>query len=1066
MARKTEAPDAPEPGGADVWSGLEEWANTPEFRDMLHREFPEDATAWNDPVTRRTFLTIAGATAALAGAGCSPRPASREKIYPYVRQPEHITPGLALFFATGCTLNGITVGVLAKSREGRPVKLEGNPSHPGSLGGIDSLTQASLLNLYDPDRSKQIKKNNSPTGWDTAAAELRAALDRLRQPNEQRAIRILTDTVCSPTFGAVIDEFIRTYPTAKWVQYEPVNRDNVREGAKLAYGAYVNTIYDFTKALRVVSLDADFLVTGPAAVRYARDFNQLRKTQLKEGNSVPTADEMNRLYVVESMLTATGAVADHRLAMRSADVEAFVRALARELGVSAGDVKAPGDSTSWVAAIAKDLKAFRGRSVVLAGDHQPPAVHAICHAINGALGNVGTTVINTEPVEVKATNQLEEFKELIKEMNAGSVGALFIVGVNPVFTSTADVDFASALRRVALKVHIGQYEDETAVACDWHINEAHYLETWGDGRAYDGTASISQPLIAPLYGGRSAIEVFSYFLSEQADLSPREIVKGHWQRIWPKNGGSVGTFESGWQAALRDGVIPNTARPRVNGQPNAGNIPAYKAPATTIEVNLRADPTIYDGRFANNAWLQELPKPITKLTWDNAIILSPRTAESLGLKSRIESTGGGEHGRAMAPVAELTIGGRSVKGAVWIQPGHVDNSATVYLGYGREKGGKVAHGTGFNAYLLRTADLAWNVVGADIKPTGGEYILACTQAHFRMEGRRPVRSATRDEFAKNLEENKGLNKAALFAKVPKVAAPEWKAIDELVPGNEARDLEHRHQHNGKHDEESHEEHNHDPRTVPLSLYPETNKQHRRWAMAIDLTTCVGCNACISACIAENNIAMVGKNEVIRGREMHWIRVDRYYEGKDPADAANLVTHFQPVPCQQCEKAPCEVVCPVAATVHSFDGLNDMVYNRCVGTRYCSNNCPYKVRRFNFLTFGDWKTDTYKLMRNPEVTVRERGVMEKCTYCVQRIRLAEVEAERVGRPVRDGEVLTACQQACPADAIVFGDLSDPKSRVNVWKSQPTNYGLLAELNTMPRTTYLATIRNPNPELARA
>src|SRR5262245_58404653 len=503
MARKTELSESAEAGGADLWAGLEEWANTPEFHDMLHREFPEDATAWTDPISRRTFLTIAGATAALAGAGCSPRPASREKIYPYVRQPEQLTPGLPLFFATGFTLNGITTGVLAKSREGRPIKLEGNPSHPGSLGGIDSITQASLLNLYDPDRSRQITKNNVPTGWDAAVAELRATLDRLRA--DQKQIRILTDTVSSPTFGAVFDEFIRTYPSTKWVQYEPANRDNAREGAKLAYGAYVNTIYDFTKALRVVSLDADFLVSGPAAVRYARDFNQLRKTHLKEGDRVPKAEEMNRLYVVESMLTPTGAVADHRLAMRSADVEAFARALARELGANAGDAKAPGDSARFVTAIAKDLQAFRGKSVVIAGEHQPPAVHAIAHAINGALGNIGKTVINTEPVEVRAANQLEEFKELVKEMNAGSVGALFILGVNPIFTSPADIDFRSALGRVGLKVHLGHYVDETAIECTWHFNEAHFLETWGDGRAYDGTACVFQPLISPLYNGRSAI---------------------------------------------------------------------------------------------------------------------------------------------------------------------------------------------------------------------------------------------------------------------------------------------------------------------------------------------------------------------------------------------------------------------------------------------------------------------------------------------------------------------------------------------------------------------------------
>jgi molybdopterin-containing oxidoreductase family iron-sulfur binding subunit len=1053
-------------GEREIWSSLEELTGTPEFQNMLHREFPEDATAWNDPVSRRTFLTIAGASAALAGAGCwSPRPASREKIYPYVRQPEQMTLGLPLFFATGFTLNGITVGVLGKSREGRPIKLEGNPTHPGSLGGIDSITQASLIDLYDPDRSRSIVKNGgaTPTTWETALTELRTTMDRLK--GEGKAVRILTETIGSPTLGSLIDEVVKTYPNTKWVQYEPANRDNSRQGGFLAFGRYVNTIYDFSKALRVVSLDSDFLVSGPTCARYSRDFNRLRNTHLREGEKVPKADELNRLYVIESMLTATGGVADHRLPMRSSDIESFARALARELGVAAGDAQPPTGALKWVSAIAKDLQAFKGKSVVIVGEHQPPAVHAIAHAINATLGNNGTTVIHTEPVEVKPTNQTEEFKALVGEMNTGTVAAMFILGVNPVYTSPADLDFAGALKKVPIKVHLGQHIDETAVACDWHINEAHYLETWGDGRAYDGTASVCQPLIAPLHGGRSAIELMAALLPEAAELHPREIIKNYWRKNWPQNGGSTGGFDSGWQVALRDGVIANSARPRI--EVNAGNIPAYKAPAAGMEVNIRPDPTIFDGRFINNSWLQELPKPITKLTWDNAIIVSPATAKAKGLEYRMESTGGGEHGRAVAQMAELTVNGKTVKGAVWVQYGHADDSITVHLGYGRRKTGKVGAGTGFDAYPLRTTTAASTATGADIKGTGEEYILACTQAHFSMQGRRPVRQATRDEYEQNWVAHQKDPDYPLFAKVPKVAAPEWQSIDQTLPGNEHGSHGHHHHHDEKSEGEKHEEHKGDPRLKPLTLYPETNKDDKvaRWAMAIDLSKCTGCSACLSACVAENNIPMVGKKEVTRGREMHWIRIDRYYEGDPASGPENIATHFQPVPCQQCEKAPCEVVCPVAATVHSFDGLNDMVYNRCVGTRYCSNNCPYKVRRFNFLTFADWKTDTYKLMRNPEVTVRERGVMEKCTYCVQRIRSAEIEAERVGRRVKDGEILTACQQACPAEAIVFGDLSDAKSRVNQWKQQPTNYGLLAELNTMPRTSYLAAVRNPNPELAK-
>ena len=1109
MSRSTDVPHPVPAGETELWRGLEEWAGTPEFQAMLHREFPEDATAWADPVSRRTFLTVAGATAALAGVGCSPRPASREKIYPYVRQPDEITPGIPLFFATGFTLNGVTTGVLAKSREGRPIKLEGNPTHPGSNGGIESIAQASLLNLYDPDRSRQIARRNNPSGWENFVGELRGAVARLKGQGKQ--IRILCETVNSPTLGSVLAEFERMYPTAKVVQWEPAGRDNVREGARLAFGGEpVNVIYDFTKALRVVALDSDFLVTDRTSTRYARDFNQNRKSHLKEGDRVPGENELNRLYAVESMLTATGAVADHRLPMRSADVEGFARALAAAVGVT---LPGPAPTVSpetqkWVAAIAKDLGAFRGRSAVIVGDHQPPAVHAVAHAINGALGNIGTTVLVTAPVEIRtATTPPEQtqaagFRALVEEMNAGSVSALFILGGNPVYTAPADLKFGDALRRVELKVHLGTHLDETGVECEWHVNEAHFLETWGDGRAYDGTVTICQPLIAPLFNGKTAIELLSALLAETAETHPREIVKAHWRKNWPANGGSAGGFDAGWQAALRDGVIPGTAAARADRQPAPAGIPAYTAPAAGMEVNFRPDPLVHDGRYANNSWLQEVPKPITKLTWDNAIIISPNTAAALGFGTertvrsedgkttyktrgpRVDSTGGGEHGRTVADVGELTVGGRTVRGPVWIQVGHADDSVTVHLGDGRQKGkgGRVAdEALGFNAYTVRGTEAPWVATGAQLKKAGNDtYLLASTQAHWNMEGRRPVRRANRAEYEQNYAQARVTDpgkRAALFAKVPPVAAPEWKSIDENVPGSPhewkgEKPKEHKHAHDhGKpeenKDEGKHEDHAHgDERLIPLTMVPPTNKEGRRWAMAIDLTTCVGCTACVTACIAENNIPMVGKKEVMRGREMHWIRVDRYYEGADPNDAANLVTHFQPVPCMQCEKAPCEVVCPVAATMHSADGLNDMVYNRCVGTRYCSNNCPYKVRRFNFLTFGDWKTDTFKLMRNPEVTVRERGVMEKCTYCVQRIRAAEIEAERQGREIRDGEILTACQQACPAEAIVFGNLSDPKARVNQYKIQPTNYGLLAELNTMPRTTYLATIRNPNPELVRA
>jgi MoCo/4Fe-4S cofactor protein with predicted Tat translocation signal len=1093
MGHKTDVTTpAPAGGSKDIWRGLEEWAETPEFQDMLHREFPDDATSWTDPVTRRTFLTLAGATAALAGAGCSPRPASKEPIYPYVKQPEQITLGLPLFFATGFTQGGVTTGVLAKSREGRPIKLEGNPDHPSSLGGIDSIAQSSLLNLYDPDRSRQVMKKGVPTSYSTALTEVRLTLDRLRANG--KTIRVLTESIGSPTLRAVLGDFLKSYGLGReaWVQYDAIGRENVREGSRTAFGSVVTTTYDFSKAKRIFSLDADFLNGMAGATRYARDFNRNRNTHLK-GDKVPTADEMNRLYVAESMLSPTGAVADHRLPVRSADVELIARALAQAVGVpGAAEVNIPDTyAKNFVATAAADLKALGAESVVVAGDHQPPAVHAIAHAINQALGSVGAG----KPVQFRAADDADQpssakaFTDLVDAMSKKQVDCLLILGANPAFTAAADLDFKAALARVGLKIHLGSHLDETGVLCDYHFNETHYLETWGDGRGHDGTVTICQPLIAPLFDGHSALDLLAGLIKESANpsakdaladragQSPREMVKAYWEKNWPQatNGG---TFEDRWQTALRDGVIPGTEWPAANPRP--AMVPGYTEAPKGLEVNFRADPCIYDGRYANNAWLQELPKPVTKLTWDNAAIISPKTAKKLnigkdfrdehGKTARREEEpldGGGSHGKSIVAKAELTVDGRKLVLPVWIQPGHADESITVYLGYGRERAGKVGNNTGFNTYSVRNSKNPYTGVGAELKGTGDEFILACTQSHHSMEGRRPVRSATLAEFKENhaLSTAKGSD-VAPFAKVPAVAAPHWKSVEETLPGSP-----HEIKTNKGHDHDDHgEDHqHHDKRLTPLTMYPPNNKTGetavRRWAMAIDLTLCNGCSACLSACMAENNTAAVGKKEVTRGREMHWIRVDRYYEGDDPDDAANIATHFQPVPCQQCEKAPCEVVCPVAATLHSADGLNDMVYNRCVGTRYCSNNCPYKVRRFNFLTFGDWKTDTFKLMRNPEVTVRERGVMEKCTYCVQRIRAAEIEAERSGRNIEDGEVVTACQQACPSGAILFGDLALPNAKINAWKKQPLNYGLLAELSTQPRTTYLAAIRNPNPDMPK-
>jgi molybdopterin-containing oxidoreductase family iron-sulfur binding subunit len=1002
-------------GGPEYWRGLEELADTEAFQELLEREFPEQAHQWTNRLSRRRFLLLMGASLGLAGlSGCRVQPPVG-RILPYDRQPEELTPGKPLFFATAMTLGGIATGLLVESHEGRPTKVEGNPRHPASHGATDVFAQASILGLYDPERSQSVTYRGRPRTWDDAVLAIRKALAEQRK-SEGTGLRILTETITSPTLadqllgkrdGAVLKEF----PKARWIQYDPARSHASLAGAQRFFGEQVDVVHHFEEARVVVSLDADFLACGPAHLRDIRDFMKARRV-----GEDSQRDTMNRLYAIESTPTLTGAAADHRLPLAARAVAGFARALAAELGVAG--VKAPMTLTEeerrWVAVLAKDLRSQRGASIVVAGDGQPAFVHALVHAMNHSLGNLGKTIVLIDPVEAQPRDQIADLRELVEEMKAGDIKLLLVLGGNPVFTASADIEFEKQLQNVPLRLHLGLYQDETAVQCHWHIPEAHYLESWSDARAYDGTVSIIQPLIAPLYGGRSAHEVLGAFF-DPAGRPGYQIVRSYWREHWPKK--TAGDFERDWERALHDGLIVGTAfEPKEGLKPQedwAVGQPESKPATEGFEIIFRPDPAIYDGRFANNGWLQELPRPLTKLTWDNAAIMSPATARALGLKETFGSHGG-EHGEALVDRVELEYRGRTIEAPVWILPGHPDDSITVHFGHGRTRAGRVGNGTGFDAYRLRTSAEPWFDAGLRVKKTGRRSTLACTQMHHSMQERDPVHATTlREVLAKSRAES---------------------------PEAEKKN---------------------DPRLHPLTLYtdPPTQPAPNQWGMAIDLTACIGCSACVVACQAENNIPVVGKREVIRGREMHWLRIDRYYKG----ELSNPKVYFQPVPCMHCENAPCELVCPVGATVHSADGLNDMVYNRCVGTRYCSNNCPYKVRRFNFLAYADDATESLKLGRNPGVTVRSRGVMEKCTYCVQRIRAAQIEADVAGRALRDGDVLTACQAACPAQAITFGDLSDPASRVSKKKAGPLHYALLEGLNTRPRTTYLAALRNPNPEL---
>jgi len=971
--------------GPEYWRSLEELAGSPDFQEMLHREFPKGASEWLDAVSRRGFLKLMGASLAMAGmTACTKQPL--EPIVPYVKQPEEVVPGRPLFFATAFTLGGYASPILVESHLYRPTKIEGNDRHPASLGGTDIFSQASILGMYDPDRSQTVTYLGDIRSWGSLVEAMRAPLN-IQKGLQGAGIRILTPTISSPTLVEQMRSLLKVYPEAKWHVYEPVNRDNVLEGARLAFGQPVETQYNLENADVVLSLDADFLYAGfPGFTRYARDFAKRRN---------PDAGEMNRLYVAESTPSSTGARADHRLPLRAVEVESFVRALDMMLGDDTDKSMVRQDQQRFLEAVAKDLKANRGSSVVLAGDHQSAVVHAFVHRINQTLGNIGKTIFYTDPVNANPVNQTESLKDLVADMRGGRVDMLIIMGGNPAYDAPADFGFADALKNtsIPLRVHLGLYQNETAELCQWHVNEAHYLEAWGDARAYDGTVSVVQPLIAPLYGGKSAYEFVS-MLSGQSDTGGHEIVQAYW-----KQQHSGADFDEFWRKSLHDGWVEGTTfTPKQVANKAAGFPSTPGVDEKAIEINFRRDPSVYDGQFSNNGWLQELPKPMNKLTWDNPVLMGPAMAERMGMKTE--------------DLVEIELNGKKITAPVWVQVGHPDNSVTVFLGYGRRRAGRVGTVAGFDMYALRTSATPWFTSGVVIRKAEGTYKLASTQGYQTMDtptGARPlVRTASIEEYRKEPD----------FAR----------------EGEPPKDL------------------------TLYKPYPYAAEPYA-WGMTVDMNACVGCNNCIVACQSENNIPVVGKEQTVLGRHMHWLRVDSYYQG----DRANPKAYFQPVPCQQCENAPCEVVCPVGATVHSSEGLNDMVYNRCVGTRYCSDNCPYKVRRFNFLLFQDWETSQYKMMRNPDVTVRSRGVMEKCTYCVQRINQHRIDSEREDRKIQEGELQTACQQSCPADAIVFGNINDPNSRVSKLKAQPRNYSLLGDLNTRPRTTYLADIRNPNPEL---
>jgi molybdopterin-containing oxidoreductase family iron-sulfur binding subunit len=984
--------------GKRYWRSVDELAGTPEFEAAVQKEFPGSAQEWVDPVSRRGFMKLMGASMALAGlAGCTKQP--DEPIYPYVKAPEDLILGKPMYFATAHPFVTGAVPLLVKSDQFRPIKIDGNPEHPYNQGSSDPFTQATLLDLYDPDRSQHVTYRGENREWAEFAVEFR---NKVLSTKDGTGIYFLSETITSPTLARQWREAQAKFPKATLVQYDPAIA-----GTSLASG--LNVQYDLSNADVIVSLDADFLSGAgfPGFHKLVRDYADRRKSP----------EKLNRLYAIESTPTTTGLKAEHRLGLRASEIPAFAAELAKAVGVTG--VEAPAynwtdEQKKFLTTLAKDLKAHAGKSVVIPGLYQDASVAALAAAINSELVNYGVTAFShSTPVNSVPSDQIADLKALVSDLNAGKVDWLVILNANPIYSAPADLEFATAFEKAKTVAHLGTHVDETGQISHWHIPAAHFLESWSDARAYGETVSIVQPMIDPLYGGKTAHHFFQALLDEPG-LSPYEAVRETWKPVIKED------FEKGWRKALHAGWIDDT-RSAVATEPWNSRAPGAvlaPLPKDSLEIIFRPDPNVYDGRWSNVGWLQELPKPVTNLSWDNAAIVSGATLTKYGLEED--------------DIVELTVNGRKVNAPVIVAPGHPDYSVTVHLGYGRSFAGRVGSGAGFNAYLIRTAASPFYAVGS-MKKIEGKWGVAVTKSHF--QDHRPKLFGGQGNGNNSLEADEAISERGI---IRYATLAEYKADPGFAnegPGREKTDK--------------------DVTLFPNWEYNEANA----WGMSIDMNSCTGCNACIVGCYAENNIPVVGKQQVRIGRNMQWLRIDTYFEG----DLAAPRAHFQPMACQHCENAPCEQVCPVGATVHTPEGLNAMVYNRCVGTRYCSNNCPYKVRRFNFLLYSDYETESLKLLRNPDVSVRSRGVMEKCSYCVQRISAAKIEADKENRNVRDGEIVTACQQACPASAITFGNINDKQSKVAKLQADERSYQVLADLNTRPRTKYVAAVLNPNQEL---
>jgi len=1000
------------------WKSLNELAQNEEYKKYAEREFPENATELTDQVSRRSFLRVMGASIALAGFASCRKPV--QKILPYSRQPEDMVLGEPLFYATSMPFQDSVTGLLITNNEGRPTKIEGNQDHPASGGRTSIYNQASVLGMYDPDRSRSPRRNGENVSKNDF---VEFAADHFNNNNGR--ILFIDEATSSPTYHRLKEQILDNYD-ADWVTYEPFSENNAIEGTQIAFGQRLRTVNHYDEADLVVALDDDFM--SPQAHKNSVE-NSLKLTGRRSVESVD--DSMSRIYSVENAFTNTGSYADHRLRLKSSQIAPFTFALASRLAESVSGLSAfEGVSNDfsghdWIDVLADELLNNQGGSVITLGAQHSPEVHAAVAAMNLALGNEGSAVTYHElPYRVNR-DENQAFIDAISELQAGEFDTVVLIGGNLIYNAPADLNIADALGNAGTTIQLSEYYDETSQACHWHVNRAHYLEAWGDGLSYTGQRSIIQPQIQPLFNGISAVEFLGILLNGE-ETSGYELVQDTWSDVITSD------FTREWERVLHDGLDTesgfDSASVSLSGNfASAVEGSLGQSEVSGIEIAIKPDARVFDGRFANNSWLQELPEPMTKITWDNVALMSAATAESIGINPQRSFRNND------VPKVRISAGGETIEIAAWVEPGHADDSITLTVGYGRSNVGRVADGVGVDTYPLRTTENLF-FQAADVEPVGSTYEVACVQDHHSLEGRDMIRTATLDEYRENPD----------FATFKSFHGFEVPGMKQALEKGDDRG--------------------------PVSLFNEHyGPDHQpQWGMTIDLNSCFGCGVCTIACQAENNIPVIGKREVGRRRIMHWIRTDRYYEG----DADNPTAYHQPVPCMHCELAPCEQVCPVAATTHSEDGINQMTYNRCIGTRYCMNNCPFKVRRFNFfnytkeyLTTGN-DPEIIQMAMNPEVTVRFRGVVEKCTYCVQRVNREKIKSKIAtgSRKPEDGAVKTACQQACPANAISFGDLTDSDSEVSRKKRNDRNYVMLEEMNVRPRTSYLARLTNKNPELA--